>query len=421
MLNSSTLRRIKAHLNTVIDYIRRGGGTRFSLIVLFVMGCLFWVPSNVIDLRVQEMLFPLVGIALFLSLSIFFRVSKAVGAVLAFVIVYTLCTFTPDGYHFILMMVFSAYLYETVAIRYEEITKHKTLIYNILCGLALLNVLWLILQANGVYIFFKPKFGSLETGFFSNRNEVSVFLACCLPFFFRRWWHIGIIPVLVGLYLASTVNGIIGAVLVLAIYGLIIGIKKGYSKKWLITGAIILTVAAVASYMTFVRTGGIGPRVKVAVKTLELVKEKPLLGWGVNQSKYVAHLYLNGDRQDPRYLMRAYGKVIYKDDFQRLYLANPERYQGDSLKWVQLHNDYLHVAVDMGTVGLIGLLLIIASHAVAFCRTRRRDLLAGLSVLCLLWTANAFFTFQIGRFSFLMVFFLALIQGAYLTQRRASK
>jgi O-antigen ligase len=172
--------------------------------------------------------------------------------------------------------------------------------------------------------------------------------------------------------------------------------------------------------MAFVRTGGIGPRVKVAMKTLELVNEKPLLGWGVNQSKYVAHLYLNGDRQDPRYLMRAYGKVIYKDDFQRLYLANPERYQGTQ-KWVQLHNDYLQFAVDTGIVGLASLVLIVVSHAVAFIRTRRRDLLTGLSVLCLLWTANAFFTFQIGRFSFLMVFFLALIQGAYLTQRRASK
>jgi hypothetical protein len=410
-------------MNTVISYIRGGGETRFSLIVLFVMGCFFWVPSNVINLRVQEMLFPLVGIALFLALSIFFRVSKAVGAFLAFVIVYGLCTFTPDGYHFILMLMFFAYLYETVALRYKEIIKHKTLIFNLLCIFALLNVLWLILQANGIYIFFKPKnvTDTLETGFFSNRNEVSVFLACCLPFFFRRWWHIGIIPVLVGLILASTVNGIIGAVLVLAIYGLIIGTRKGYAKKWLTTGAIILTVAAVASYMTFVRTGGIGPRVKVAVKALELVKEKPLLGWGVNQSKYVAHLYLNGDRQDPRYLMRAYGKVIYKDDFQRLYLANPERYQGDGLKWVQLHNDYLHVAVDMGAAGLAGLVLIVVSHAVAFFRTRRRDLLTGLSVVCLLWTANAFFTFQIGRFSFLMVFFLALIQGAYLTQRRASK
>jgi hypothetical protein len=387
------------------------------------MGCFFWVPSNVINLRVQEMLFPLVGIGLFLSLSIFFRVSKAVGAVFTFVIVYTLCTFTPDGYHFILILVFFAYLYQTIALNHDRIIEHKTLIFNLLCIFALLNVLWLILQANGVFIFFKPKnvTDTLETGFFSNRNEVSVFLACCLPFFFRRWWHIGIIPVLVGLILAQTVNGIIGAVLVLAIYGLIVGIKKGYSKKWLIIGAIILTVAAVASYMAFVRTGGIGPRVKVAMKTLELVKEKPLLGWGVNQAKYVVPLYLNGDRQDQRYLVWAYGKVVYQNDFKRLYLANPERYIVDSKQWVQLHNDYEQWAVDTGLLGLAGLLLIVVSHVVAFFRTRRRDLLTGLSVLSLLWTANAFFTFQIGRFSFLMVFFLALIQGAYLTQRRASK
>jgi len=387
------------------------------------MGCIFWLPSGVINLREQEMLFPIIGIGLFLALNIFFRVNRAVGAVLAFVIVYTLCTFTPDGYRFFFTVILFAYLYQSVALNHDRIIEHKTLIFNLLCIFALLNVLWLILQANGVFIFFKPKnvTDTLETGFFSNRNEVSVFLACCLPFFFRRWWHLGIVPVLVGLYLASTVNGIIGASLVMALYGLIVGIKKGYSKKWLILGAIILTVAAVASYMTYVRTGGIGPRVKVAMKTLELVKEKPLLGWGVNQSKYVVPLYLNGDRQQPRYIAWAYGKVVYKDDFKRLYLANPERYTGDNQKWVQLHNDYLQWTIDTGIIGLVGLLLIVVSHAVAFIRTRRRDLITGLSVLCLLWTANAFFTFQIGRFSFLMVFFLALIQGAYLTQRRASK
>jgi hypothetical protein len=414
----------------MIDKIRGGGETRFSLILLFVMGCIFWLPSGTINLRVQEMLFPIIGIGLFLSLSIFFRVSRAVGAVLAGVIVYTLCTFTPDGYHFLFMILIFAYLYQTIALNHDRIIEHRTLIYNLLCIFALLNVLWLIMQTNGVYWLFKPRIitDTLETGWFANRNEVSVFLACCLPFFFRRWWHIGVIPVFVGLGIAQTVNGIIGSMLVLSIYGVIIGVRcrpwwigKGYSEKLLIIGAVIVFIASVASYMALVRTGGIVPRVSVATKTLELIKEKPLLGWGVNQSKYVVPLYLNGDRQQTRYLVWAYGKVIYQNDFKRLYLANPERYQGDDRKWVQLHNDYEQWAVDAGLIGLAGLLLIIISHAVAFCRTRRRDLLTGLSVLCLLWTANAFFTFQIGRFAFLMVFFLALIQGAYLTQRRASK
>ncbi|MHB8110508.1 MAG: O-antigen ligase family protein [Syntrophorhabdaceae bacterium] len=409
-------------MNTIIDYIGGRGKTPLSLIFLFVFGCIFWLPSGAINLRSQEMLFPLVGIALYLALNIFSRVSKAVGCLLAFVIVYTLCTFTPDAYHFLMMVLVFAYFYQAIALNYEEIIKHRTLISNLLCGFTLLNVLWLILQANGIHIFFKPKIGiSINTGFFSNSNEVSVFLAACLPFFFRRWWHLGIIPVFAGLVLAQTTNGLIGAVIVMALYGLILGNKKGYSKKWLIIGAIVLSVASVSAYMAFVHSGAVNERAAAFSKASELIKEKPLLGWGINQGKFVIPLYLNGDRQDPHYVAQAYGRVLYQEEFKRAYLANPVRYTGDGHKWSALHNEYLQWTIDTGIAGLIGLLLVIASHAIAFFRARRRDLLTGLSVLCLLWTANAFFTFQIGRFSFLAVFFLALIQGAYLTQRRASK
>lgn len=398
------------------------GETRFSLILLFVMGCIFWLPSGVINLRIQEMLFPIIGIGLYLAGSIFFRVNKAVGLLLAFTIIYALFAFTPDAYHFIFMVLVFAYLYESVALRYEQIIRHRTLIFNIICVIVLLNVLWLILQANGVYWFFKPKPGTtIETGFFSNRNEVSVFLAACLPFFFRRYWHLGIIPVIIGLVLAQTCNGLIGAVIVLVIYGLVLGFRYGYNKTLLITSAIVFSLVAVTSYTTIVHKGAVSQRIEAFTKAAEIVKEKPLFGWGVNQGKHVISLYLNGDRQNPRYVKWAYGRVVHFESFKKVYLANPKRYTGDNGTWIRLHNEYLQWTIDTGLIGLACLLLVIASHVVAFCRTRKRDLIIGLSVLCLLWTANAFFTFQIGRFSFLMVFFLALIQGAYMKSRRVNQ
>lgn len=388
------------------------------LIVLFVAGCIFWLPSGVINLREQELIFPLVGIALFLAGSIFLKVNKAVGLLLAFVVIYTVTTFTPDGYRFLLMIIVFAYLYQSVALNYSEIIKHKELIFNLICIFALINVLWLVLQHNGIFLFFKPKaiYNSLETGFFANRNEVSVFLACCLPFFFRGKWHYGIILIIAGLVIAQTCNGFIGAAIALVIYGLSLAIKKGFSKPLCIAGAIAFIIISVGSYMFLVHSGGISQRLGAFTKSLELVKEKPLLGWGVNQGKYVVPLYLNGDRQDKRYVAYAYNKVIYKDDFKKVYLENPERYKGDNNQWIHLHNDYLQFTIEAGIIGLIGLIIIIFAHAIAFFRTKQKDLIIGLSVLCLLWTANAFFTFQIGRFSFLTVFFLALIQGAYLKQ-----
>ena len=410
MLNSSTRQAIK---------IMGKGGDSLLLIILFAMGSIFFLPSKVIDLREQEMLFPLIGIALYLAGNIFFKVNKAVGIAFAFTIIYALCAFTPEGYRFLLVLTMFAYLYQTIALNYDTILKRSTLIMNMLCILALLNVFWIVLQVNGIYIFFKPlNTASLETGFFSNRNEVSIFLAACLPFFFRRWWHIGIIPILTGIVLAKTLNGLIGAIIIMAIYGIILNVRFGLSRKTLticIAGFLVLSAGA---YTKYVHGGGIEARASAFKKAAELIYEKPLFGWGVNQGQYVIPLYLNGDRQDVRYLKWAYNRVIYHEDFKRLYIANPVRHKTDDRMWIRLHNDYLQWTVDMGIIGLIGLLWIVISHGLAFARTHKKETIIGLAAICLLWTANAFFTFQIGRFAFLMVFFLACIQGAYLLQKR---
>jgi len=396
------------------------GGDSLLLIILFVMGSIFFLPSKVFDLREQEMLFPLVGIILYLAWNIFHRVNRAVGITIAFIVVYALFTFTPTGYRFILMVSVFSFLYYAVAMHYEEISRHKTLIMNILCIVALLNVVWIILQVNGIFIFFKPinDIPTIETGFFANRNEVSVFLACCLPFFFRRWWHIGIIPILAGLVMAKTLNGMIGAIIVLAIYGIVLNVRYKLERKTLVLALALFMALSAGAYIKYVHGGGIEARASAFKKAVELVYEKPLFGWGVNQGQFVIPLYLNGNRQDVRYVKWAYDKVIYYKDFKHLYLANPERHKTDDRMWIRLHNDYLQWTVDMGIIGLIGLLWIVISHGLAFARTHKKETIIGLAAICLLWTANAFFTFQIGRFAFLMVFFLACIQGAYILQKR---
>jgi len=383
------------------------------------MGCIFFLPSRVIDLREQEMLFPLIGIGLYLAGSIFFKINKAVGAVYAFTIIYSLCTFTPEGYRFLLILTMFICLYHAVVLNYEEIARHKTLIFNLLCIFALLNVLWIILQVNGIFIFFKPikDIPTIETGFFANRNEVSIFLAACLPFFFRKWWSIGIIPVLAGLVMAKTLNGMVGAIIVLAIYGIVLNIRYGIERKTLILAMSAFMVISAGAYIKYVHGGGVEARASAFKKAAELVYDKPLLGWGVNQGQFVIPLYLNGNRQVPQYLTWAYKRVIYHDDFKRVYLANPERHKTDDRMWIRLHNDPLQWTVETGIIGLLGLLWIVISHAKSFIKNKKRDVLFGLAVLCLLWTANAFFTFQIGRFAFLTVFAMAYIQGGYLYER----
>lgn len=405
------------------------------LVVVFSLGLIICLPSGVINLREQETIFPLIGIALFLACLIFRNpnpdhprigggaAGKIVGLSLVFVVIHIISIFTPDSYRLLLIIALYGFLYYAVVTNYAEIQENKNLIYNLICIFALLNVLWLALQVNKIYIIFYPTSyfrdggQAIQTGFFANRNEVSVYLAASLPFFFRGKWHYGIIPVLAGLVAAQTTTGAIGAVIVLAVYGIILLHRKGWKIKWIVLPGLIFSIVAISAYMKFVHQGGYGGRLSAYQKSLELVEEKPLWGWGITQGKYVIPLYLNGDRQKARYLVYAYKHVVYHLDFKNVYLKNPIRHKTDEVIWTHLHNDPIQWAVEAGLIGLALALAVIIAHAFAFFRTKRWDLCAGLSLLVLLWSCNAFFTFQIGRFSFLAVFLLAMIQGRYLFEK----
>lgn len=381
------------------------------------MGCIFWLPSGVVNLREQESIFPLLGIALFVAGLTGRYVNGPVGFLLAFVVVYGLFTFTPGGYQFILVATAYAALYFIVATIYGSVVKYRTLVFNVLCVFALLNVLWIVLQSLGIHIFFIPKPGAetFESGFFANRNEVSLFLACTMPFFFRGKWHWGILAVLAGLVMAKTMNGLVGAALVLAVYGSVLLVRRGLSKQIAALLAALFAASCILAYGAFVHAGGYSSRVQAYWKALELIDHKPLLGWGLNQSRLVVPLYLSGDHMQPVDVARAYRQVLYDGEFRYTFLAQTAR-MNDGKKWTHLHNDYLQWAVETGFIGLGLLMLVIGSHAVVFFRTRGKDMLVGLSGLCLAWTACAFFTFQIGRFAFLAVMAMALIQGAYLKE-----
>ena len=404
-----------------INRLIGGGGTLSPLLIVIVLGVglIGFMPSGVINLREQETIFPIVAMILLGACLIYFKASTPVGLAVVFALFYSLANFTPDNYKFILTLAVFSGAYYVIVTSYSEIERRIPLIFNVVCILALLNVLWLALQVNGIYIFFHPvkSVPEIETGFFANRNEVSVFLAASLPFFFRGRWHYGIIPVLAGLCVAQTTNGIIGAALVLAIYGARIVYYKGWPIFLIAACAVCGVVIAVVSYTTFIHSGAYGARMQAFTKSIELVQEKPFLGWGISQGKYVIPLYLNGDRQDKRYLAYAYSKIVHHQDFKRVYLNHPERYKGGSEQWNYLHNDYLQWTIEAGVLGLFLMLLVIGSHVRAFLKTKKKDIILGLSGLCLLWTANAFFTFQIGRFAFLTVIIMALIQGRYLKEK----
>ncbi len=370
-----------------------------------------------LDLRTQESIFPLVGVAVLISYFIFSGINRPVGLLLFFVIGYTFISFTVSGYSVMLYAVLYGVLYLLTVKYYGEIERRKTLIFNLLCLLCVLNVVWLVLQHFNIFFIFYPRrnyVNDVHTGWFANQSEVAVFLAACLPFFFRGKWHWGIPFVLAGLMLARNTTGMIAASLVLAVHGLILLWKR--SRYLALCAFLVVLIAIPAIYDKYVHGGGVSVRLEAWSRASDLIVEKPLFGWGIGQSRFVVPLYLNADLLPVQSVMAMHQNVSDKEALKRLYLEHPDRFRGDSKIWDALHNDMMQWAIDSGIVGLMLMLLVIASHIRSFIKTRNRDLMISLSVAVFFLTSLSFFTFQIGRFMFLSVIMLGLIQGAYKCQ-----
>ena len=365
------------------------------------------------------------GIYLFVCGIIYLKANRTVGILGIFTLFYTVFMFTPDSYTFMLIGIFYLVLYGAVVIFYKEFAKNnRNWILNSLCIFSLINVLWMVFQYFGIYFVFYPRAGwdALETGWFSNRNEVSIYLALSIPLFFRKGWAWFIVLVLFGLLIAQCTNGFMVAVIVSGIYSAYRLCEKYPSKKAIVVVvALIAVVASVSGFMRFVHKGAYAERLAAFTAALELIKEKPLLGWGIGQSCYVIPLFLNGEKQTPELRKRTFRSIYYANDFVNVY---NEKHRSSPLLnqfWRQLHNDYEQFAVDTGIVGLFLLLMVILAHIISFSRTKNRDVLIGLSALAILISANAFFTFQIGCFLMILVIFMGMIQGEYVSQRSAHR
>jgi len=104
-----------------------------------------------------------------------------------------------------------------------------------ICVLALCNIVMLTCQYFGIDPIFKAKDGGSGTplvGFLSNKNEVSAFLAFCLPAFFRDKW-VRLTPlVFLGLTVASSTGGTLAAVVATMVFWLLRDGRGAFIKNW---------------------------------------------------------------------------------------------------------------------------------------------------------------------------------------------
>lgn len=405
----------------------RGRETSLLLVLVMMTGVAAFVPDDILNLRVQESLFPIVAMFVFVCGMVAIYIDMATGAFGFFIAAMSLWRLTPDSYAFMILAALYFGMYFAIVWARDEIVPRRSLIYNAVCVFALVNVLWIALQVNEIYLIFHPVYhDSAETGWFANRNESGVFLAIALPLFFRGKWWLGVIPMAAGIVMAKCTTGAIAAIVVTGAYLAfrMMGDGGAFRRKFragLIAAlAVLLCVSGVYGYMTKVHHGGISSRAAAYWESLPVIGERPWLGWGIGQSTYILPLWINAE-SNPEVLNRdLFGKVYHQKDFADAFNGRRTIAPGEFLRvmWTHLHNEYLQWAMDAGIVGLALLAWLVIGHGFRFYRTEDRDWCAFLSVVAALITANAFFTFQIGRFTFLTVVSMALIQGQYMMENQ---
>ena len=397
-----------------------------SLLVLcLVLAVMGFMPNDVFDLRKLESFFPLLAISFFLCSLVYRYASKSTGFFGASVILMILYRFMPDSYALMILLTFYMVLYFGIVFIYPKIAEREGVIFHCFRIFALLNAAWIVMQALNFYLIFYPLAGTIRSGVFANNNEAGIFGAMMVGFFFRGKWWWGVPIIACGIYLSNCTNAVIATAFVSIIYIIYLLIHhRKVRLRFLIIGVIIAipTIVALAiapmAYNKNVHEGGYEVRIDTLKSVIQVIKEKPLLGWGIGQSPYIVSLFINGEKQRREYVIGAYSAMYHQEDFRQLYQKHHNYKNAVPGVWQQVHNDFAQWVVDAGLIGLAALLLVMIAHAVAFLKTKSGEIMPALCIIAALVSANAFFTFQIGRFTFIAVLCLGLIQGRYLTESK---
>jgi O-antigen ligase len=258
-------------------------------------------------------------------------------------------------------------------------TKHQArvgVIYNAVCIIAMLNVLWQVLQLAGVPTIPNPLIttgrGSL-IGLQGNMNEVSALLAVCLPAFFRRRWA-WLIPIPVaGLVMAESLGGVLAAT---AIAALFVYDRRpqtadrrrpsAVGRRYRTYPVIALLIVAIAAFAVFRDHFSLqqqrSTRLLAWEKSIAAALHKPVLGWGFGQYSAVIPLLVSPHLIPPGARQIFYADVEDKkgliDVAMRWSKGDPAYFLNGSAKEVYLeaHNEYVEMLFAAGIPGLLLLL-----------------------------------------------------------------
>ena len=377
--------------------------------------------------------------------------SRLTFPILVFLIILTFSLFqTTDYYTSILDLARWLVYILTYFIIISSIEEEKWVLAMLFASLfaAFLAASYSILQFYGIELPFWRKIGGRMRLFstFGNPNYLAGYLSACLPLSFmlylssedklQRSILFPLIAVLYASLLMTFTRGawiafFLSAVLVTATLLTYCGRRLFEKNRTKILKLILALLAITAIYSTpnplnpqgknvlergvsaaNLEQSSIQQRFLIWLSTLELIEERPLLGWGVGTFGLQYPL--------------AQGKLLSCERYRKyIPFAN---------KSINAHNDYLHLASETGLIGLASFLLIaFLFYRTCFAHLRKRKeerrlekkdvhkdefLLIGLMGSATAILAHGLFSFPFHVTQNGLLFFLALSLATLLTERR---
>lgn len=245
------------------------------------------------------------------------------------------------------------------------------MLYNSICLIALVNILWLVLQRFNMDPLFAAGAVSARgtpVALMGNINFASALLAICFPAFLRKYWFWVLPALLWGLVRAHSTGGAVSVAAAVCVFLILHGYK----------GFMVFPLAALILYCRYVDAPHLsnGSRFDAWAYALKLYKQHWLMGSGIGHWKDIGR--------------------VWRPELRGLW-------------WQALHNEFLQALFEMG----IGFAAIAAGYFADIVRRARRRQeailpLAGLAAICTNSLVN--FPFHIGTTAMLSVTWLAILE-----------
>ncbi len=304
----------------------------------------------------------------------------------------------------------------------------KHLIYDTICLVALLNVVFQVMQFNGIqwplkFQYDMSLFKLGACGLMGNPNEISCLLAMSLPMFFRPKWSYWIVIIILGLVLAQSLVGFLAASVVVILWfvsRLRLDNFPDTSRGVIVSICVVILLVL---YAVKIDRLDIPEQIRhrgMVYQTTIKVAQIKWYGWGFGQYQYVMPLFTFSGNSPKSYtdfllanvndyegLAKGIEKVTGTKDIDKA--REYFRIHKTPAPFAQAHNEYLELFFSTGIVGIILFAFFVLSILIkGFKNTDKLPVMCFISSLI---TACFFFPWQIISTAVLTMSFVVIILG----------